>query len=178
MKRPFAFPLFRRLMVWMMSPGNSRNGMLGSSDIGLVGMWVLPEVEGSRGGYLFATLGRLCLVMVAMLDGLTARAYAVLKLSLLAASMIDLSTVLALGGGRVPGLRLVTERVSSQRAWKWPHRKSWIRRPTHWEMDSFDAVGFGPRMSISMWKRSQRKTKPSVFQAGASGPTYDWEASL
>ena len=81
--------------------------------------------------------------------GLAARMKAVAKLSLLAASMMDLSTFPSGWVGWEQGLRLTIDLVSSQRAWKWPQRKSWRRLATQMLMDSLDRWCFGPRISIS-----------------------------
>ena len=57
-----------------MSPGSSQYGVMGQADGGCSGMWETPLAGGMRSGYLSVTLSRLYLVMIAMVEGLTAQA--------------------------------------------------------------------------------------------------------
>ena len=54
--------------------GSSQYGVVGQADGGCSVMWETPSAGRMRSGYLFVTLLRLYLVMVAMAEGFTAQA--------------------------------------------------------------------------------------------------------
>ena len=174
MKRPLALPRGRELMVRMMSPGSSisgssvwrgRSGMTdGVDDVGVSGGW------GSTSR--LSMMGMVDWVMVAICWGQVALMCATRKLSLLAESWIDLSVWSAWIGRGLLGDRLRTDLASSHSSWTWPQRKRLRRRDTQALMEA--EVGFlsgwGPSMSISMWKSSHINTWCSVSQASLLVP--------